>query len=62
LATSLTALLALEMRDYKKDSKMKKLRLEMLAQRFLKIEEQGTPPDSAPCGDTRSGNPQIRVN
>jgi hypothetical protein len=50
------------MRDYKKDSKVKKLRLEMLAQRFLEIEEQGTPPDSAPCGDIRSGNPQIRVN
>ena len=56
------ARLVLEMRDYKKDSKVKKLRLEMLAQRFLEIEEQGTPPDSAPCGDIRSGNPQIRVN
>jgi hypothetical protein len=49
------------MRDYKKDSKVKKLRLEMLAQRFLEISGEDTPSDSAPGGDIRLSDP-IRVN
>jgi hypothetical protein len=55
------ARLVLEMRDYKKDSKVKKLRLEMLAQRFLEISGEDTPSDSAPGGDIRLSDP-IRVN
>ena len=35
---------------------------ERMHESFLRITGQETKSDSSPCGDTRSGNPQIRVN
>jgi len=56
------ARLVLEMRDNGRKAGVNKQRLEMLAQRFLEISGEDTPSDSAPCGDIRLSNPQIRVN
>ena len=51
----------LEMRDSIANTKVKKQRLHLLAESFLRVTGQGTPSDSVPCGDIRSSDP-IGVN
>ena len=55
------ARLVLEMRDSSANTKVKKQRLHLLAESFLRMTGQGTPSDSVPCGDIRSSDP-IGVN